>query len=248
MINKKSNNTNNKKTRSRSPEKKARQLDEILELGKQLFQEEGRDGFTLRGLSNKLDMSQNNIYNYVESKRELWIAIRKKFYEQYRNETRDIIKNFSGSTVELLLNIFEHFFEFAEKDYAAFRMMHIIRSPPSDKVGPFEREYKQFSYLDGTTKVIQKAIDEGEIKEKNASMLSFFLFSILLGTTMVEYVMRETEEINNKKEKELNEYMQFASQNFTSKEFRKYVLKKIEKGLNDPNLLLDESEYKEVPK
>ena len=248
MTNNKKNSLNNKKSRNRSPEKKAQQFEKILELGKQLFQEEGRDGFTLRGLAKKLDTSQNNIYNYVESKRELWIAIRKKFYEQYRNDNRNIINEFSGSTVDLLLKIFEHFFEFAEKDYDAFRMMHIIRAPPSDKIGPFEKDYKQFSFLDGTTKVIQKAMDDGEIKEKNASLLSFFLFSILLGVSMVEYVMRDIEEINDKKEKEVQEYMQFAFQNFTSKEFRKYALKKIEKGLNDPNLLLDESEYKEVPK
>jgi AcrR family transcriptional regulator len=233
-----------KKTRSRSPEKKAQKFDKILDVGKQFFQEQGRDGFTLRGLAKKLNMNQQNLYNYVESKRELWIAIRKKFYEQYRDENRDIIKNFSGSTIDLLLKIFEHFFEFAEKDYAAFRMMHIIRSPPSDKMGPFEKEYKQFGFLDGTTYVIQKAIDKGEIKEKNAALLSFFLFSLLLGSVMIEYAMRDIEETTNKNGKRVEERIQFANQNFTSKEFRKYTLRKIQKGLTDPNLIIDESEYK----
>jgi AcrR family transcriptional regulator len=244
MIDEKSYNNRKKQTRSRSPEKKAQQFDEILEVGKQLFQEQGQEGFTLRGLAKKLGMSQNNLYNYVESKRELWIAIRKKFYEQYRDENREIVKGFSGSTVNLLLSIFNHFFEFAEKDYAAFRMMHIIRSPPSEKKGPFEKEYKPFSYLDGTTRVIQKAIDKGEIKEKNAALLSFFMFSLLLGATMVEYAMRDIEETNDKSGKDIEEFIQFGAQNFTSKEFRKYVLKKIQKGLIDPNLVLDESDYK----
>jgi len=244
MINEKNISHENKKSRSRSPEKKAQQFDNILEVGKQLFQEQGKDGFTLRGLAKKLDMSQNNLYNYVESKRELWIAIRKKFYEQYRNETRDIIKNFSGPTVDLLLEVFNHFFEFAEKDYAAFRMMHIIRSPPSDKLGPFEKNYKPFSYLDGTTRVIQKAIDKGEITERNAALISFFLFSILLGASMVEYAMRDIEKTNDKVGKKIEEFLQFGTQNFTSKEFRKYVLKKIQKGLLDPNLVVDETEYK----
>jgi len=143
-----------------------------------------------------------------------------------------------------LLKIFGHFFEFAENDYDAFRMMHIIRAPPSEKIGPFEKEYHQFSFLEGTIRVIQKAIDNGEIKEKNAALLSFFLFSLLLGSTMIEYVMRDFEETNNKERREVEERIQFASQNFTSKEFRKYVLRKIEKGLTDPNLVVDESEYK----
>ena len=76
--------TKNKKTRSRSPEKKAAQFQRILEAGKDLFLEKGRDGFSLRGLAKNLGMNQNNLYNYVDSKRELWIAI--------RNNARDQLK------------------------------------------------------------------------------------------------------------------------------------------------------------
>ncbi|MFW9969029.1 MAG: TetR/AcrR family transcriptional regulator [Candidatus Odinarchaeota archaeon] len=233
-----------RKTRSRSPEKKAQQFEKILEEGKQLFQDHGRDGFTLGGLARKLDMNKNNLYNYIESKRELWIAIRKKCYEQYRNENRKIIKESSDSSIDTLLRIFTNFFEFAENDYAAFRIMHIIPSPSSKKVGAYEKEYKPFSFLDGTTRLIQKAIDNGEIKEKNAALLSFFMFSLLLGSTMIEKAMRDIEETNNKKGKEVEERTQFGSQNFTSKEFRKYTLRKIQKGFTEPNLVVNEFEYK----
>jgi len=233
-----------KKTRSRSPEKKAQQFEKILEVGKELFQEHGRDGFTLGGLARKLDMNKNNLYNYIESKRELWIAIRNMCYTQYRNENRSIIKESSDSNIDTLLRIFSHFFEFAEKDYAAFRIMHIIPSPSSKKVGPYEQEYKQFSFLDGTTRLIQKAIDNGEIKEKNAALLSFFMFSLLLGATMVEKAMRDIEETDNKERKEVEERAQFGSQKFTSKEFREYTLRKIQKGFTDPNLVINEFEYK----
>ncbi|MFX1452128.1 MAG: TetR/AcrR family transcriptional regulator [Promethearchaeota archaeon] len=233
-----------KKTRSRSPEKKAQQFQTIIEVGKQLFQEHGRDGFTLGGLAKKLDMNKNNLYNYIESKRELWIAIRRECYEQYRNENREIIKHSDDTNIETLLQIFKHFFEFAEKDYAAFRLMHLTRPPSSDKVGPFEKEYKQFSFLDGTTRLIQKAIDNGEIKENNAALLSFFMFSLLLGATMIEKAMRDIEETNNQEGKEVEERKQFGTQSFTSKEFRKYTLQKIQKGFTDPNLVVNESEYK----
>ncbi len=237
-------NKKTKKTRSRSPEKKAQQFEKILEVGKQLFEEHGRDGFTLGGLAKMLDMNKNNLYNYVESKRELWIAIRKKCYEQYRNENREIIKESSDTNIDTLLRIFKHFFEFAEKDYAAFRLMHLIRPPSSDKIGSFEKEYKQFSFLNGTTRLIQSAIDNGEIKENNAALLSFFMFSLLLGATMVEKAMRIIEETNNKERKEVEERSQFGTQSFTSKEFRKYTLRKIQKGFTDPNLVIDEFEYK----
>lgn len=233
-----------KRTRSRSPEKKAQQFEKILETGKQLFQEHGQDGFTLGGLAKKLDMNKNNLYNYIESKRELWIAIRKKCYEQYRNENREIIKESSSTNINTLLKIFTHFFKFAENDYAAFRIMHLIPPPSSDKIGPFEKEYKPFSFLDGTTRLIQKTIDNGEIIEKNAALLSFFMFSLLLGTTMVEKAMRDIEETNNREGKEVEERTQFGTQSFTSREFRNYTLKKIQKGFTDPNLVINEFEYK----
>ncbi len=244
MVNQKTVKTNVKKTRSRSPEKKAKQFERIIEAGKQLFQEQGREGFSLRGLAKMLEMNQNNLYNYVESKRELWIAIRKKFFEQYRDENRDIIKKSDGSTVDLLLDIFEHFFTFAEKDFTAFTMMHIIPSPPSEKVGHFEKEYKPFNFLDGTTRVIQKAINEDEIKENNAALLSFFMYSLILGATIVERTMRTVEESNNYKGTDADENIQFGTQPFTSKEFRKYVLRKIQLGLTDPNLIVEEEDYK----
>ncbi len=165
---------NKKKTRSRSPLKKARQFEHILEAGKQLFLDKGRDGFSLRGLAKMLDMNQNNLYNYVDSKRELWIAIRNKFFKQFKDENLEIIDSHEGSNVDLLMKIFEHFFEFAENDPAAFNMMHIIPSPPSDKVGKYEKEYKAFNFLNGTTRKMQEAINEGEIKESNGAILSLY--------------------------------------------------------------------------
>lgn len=236
---------NNKKTRSRSPKKKAQQFERILEAGKQLFLDKGRDGFSLRGLAKMLDMNQNNLYNYVESKRELWIAIRNKFFKQFKDENLEIIESHEGSYVGLLMKIFNHFFEFAENDPAAFTMMHITPSPPSEKVGKFEKEYKAFNFLDGTTKKIQEAISEGEIKEKNSAILSFFIYSLILGATIVEYNMRVVEDNNDYKGTNVDENIQFRTQPFSSSEFRRYVLKKLELGLRDPNLIVKESEYKE---
>ncbi|MFX0137909.1 MAG: TetR/AcrR family transcriptional regulator, partial [Candidatus Hodarchaeota archaeon] len=112
--------SNKKQTRSRSPEKKAAQFERILETGKNLFLEKGKDGFSLRGLAKLLGMNQNNLYNYVESKRELWIAIRNKFFKQYRNENIEIMKKHDGSTKDLLMKIFTNFLEFASKDFGAF--------------------------------------------------------------------------------------------------------------------------------
>lgn len=222
-----------KETRSRSPEKKAAQFERILEAGKDLFLEKGRDGFSLRGLAKILGMNQNNLYNYVESKRELWIALRNKFFKQYREENIKIIKDHKESTTDLLMKIFTHFLEFADNDFGAFSMMHLTESPPSDKIGPFEKEYREFNYLKGTTRVINIAINEGEIKESNAEMLSFFTYSLILGASLVERHMRTIEQNQKYKGDRASEIVQFGRADFTRIDFRNFILEKLEQMLID---------------
>ncbi|MHA1454441.1 MAG: hypothetical protein ACTSR5_00455 [Promethearchaeota archaeon] len=56
--------------------------------------------------------------------------------------------------------------------------------------------------------------------------------------------MREIED-NNDEGTNVDETTQFKTQPFSSNEFRRYVLKKIELGLTDPNLIVEESDYKD---
>jgi len=176
-----------KQTRARSEEKKAVQFERILEAGKKLFLQKGSRGFSMRNLAEMLDMTKNNLYNYIESKKELWIAIRNKFYNQFKEENLEIIKNHEGSKCDLILKLYEHFLDFADRDYDKFRMMfNIIEAPHSNKIGPIESTYKEFRLLNGTTRLIQEAIDEGEISEENASLLSLMTYSLVMGVAYIQ--------------------------------------------------------------
>jgi AcrR family transcriptional regulator len=228
--------SNKKQTRSRSPEKKAAQFERILETGKELFLEKGRDGFSLRGLAKLLGMNQNNLYNYVGSKRELWIAIRNKFFKQYRDENVEIMKRHDGSTTDLLMKIFRNFLEFASKDFGAFSMMHLTESPPSDKIGPFEKEYKEFNYLRGTAKVVQNAIEAKEIKHSNPGLITFFTYSLILGAAIVERNMRLLEQNPDFDGDYTSEILSFKQTDFNNLEFRNFVLEKLEFILRDSDL------------
>jgi len=182
-----------KQTRARSEEKKEEQFERILESGKELFLKKGSEGFSMRNLAEMLDMTKNNLYNYIESKRELWIAIRNKFYNQFKEENLEIIKNHKGSKCELILKLYEHFLDFANRDYDKYKMMfNVIEAPPSNKVGPIEAKYREYRLLDGTTKLIQEAINEGEIKDKAAPLLSLLTYSIVMGVAYIQ--MNRTKE------------------------------------------------------
>ena len=176
-----------KQTRARSEEKKEEQFERILDAGKELFLKKGSEGFSMRNLAEMLDMTKNNLYNYIESKRELWIAIRNKFYNQFKEENLELIKNHKGSKSELILKLYEHFLDYANRDYDQFKMMfNVIEAPPSNKIGPIEAKYREYRLLDGTTKIIQEAIDEGEIKQDTAPLLSLLMYSIVMGVAYIQ--------------------------------------------------------------
>ena len=69
------------KTRARSPIKKAEKFEEILKEGRNLFLKHGSEGFNMRAIAKKVDMQQGNLYNYVQSKRELWFAVIQKDFQ-----------------------------------------------------------------------------------------------------------------------------------------------------------------------
>jgi AcrR family transcriptional regulator len=220
-----------KQTRARSEDKKADQFERILEAGKRLFLEKGSQGFSMRNLAEMLGMTKNNLYNYIESKRELWIAIRNKFYNQFKEENLEILKAYgwyyvpppksdeeeeeeekvefwnpwywkrntedesltdSKMVCDSIIKLFEHFLDFAKRDYDKFKMMfNVIEAPPSNKIGPIEKKYKEFGLLDGTTKLIQKAIDMGVIKVNQANLLSLLSFSFVMGVAYIEMIRTE---------------------------------------------------------
>ena len=216
-----------KQTRARSEDKKADQFENILEAGKQLFLEKGAQGFSMRNLAEKLDMTKNNLYNYVDSKRELWIAIRNKFYNQFREENIEIIKNHEGSTCDLLLKIFNHFFEFAERDFGVFTMMHTPTSAPysSKPPGEFEKKYHEFRLLDGNTKLLEQSRDRGETKLENPALVSLFLYSLIFGATYIE--------MNRRNENPILENIQLSIKDVSSEEFQGYVIRVIERLLKE---------------
>ncbi|MHA1724096.1 MAG: TetR/AcrR family transcriptional regulator, partial [Promethearchaeota archaeon] len=84
-------NTQQKKKRRRSKEEKLKKLQEIINVGSKLYKEKGWGGFGMRALARSLGMSEGNLYNYVKSKRELYIAIRSKYYEEFLDRLKKLI-------------------------------------------------------------------------------------------------------------------------------------------------------------
>lgn len=181
--------TENKKTttRARAPEKKREQFNKILEAGKELFIKFGTHGFSLRALAKRLSMSQSNLYNYVQSKRELWIAIRIKYFKEFQAKFSEIIEAHKESYIEIWIKMANFFLDFAAADYNRFQMMFFISAPPSEKIGPFEKKYKPLQLVEQALIIIEQAIDTKQIKKDNAVELFYYMYGVILGATQIEF-------------------------------------------------------------
>lgn len=217
-----------KKSRARSPEKKAEQFDRILEEGKDMLVKYGTHGFSTRLLAQKLGMTQPNLYNYVNSKRELWIAIRTKYYNEYLEGLNKIINENQGSYTELFFKIAEYFLEFASVDYKRFQLMYLISAPPSKKLGPLEKSYKPFQLTKMMLDIAKKAVEAGEINKNTAVELFYSIYAHLFGAAKVEADIK----LRNK----ITEPIIGDFYTLSATKYRAYVLREIRERL-EKNIL-----------
>lgn len=212
-------NAQKKKTRARSPEKKAEQYDRILEGGKDMFVKYGSHGFSTRALAQKLGMTQPNLYNYVTSKRELWIAIRTKYFNEYSEGLKKLINEHQGTYTELFYKFSEYFLEFASADYKRFQLMYLISAPPSKKVGPLEKEYKPFLLTKMFLDIAKKAVEAGEVNRNTAIELFYSMYAHLFGAAKVEADLKLRSKIT---EPIIGDFY-----TLTAKKYRTYILNEI---------------------
>lgn len=214
-------NDKQKKTRARSKKAKAEKFERIIDKGIELY---CNNRFSLKKLAKHLDMSMPNLYHYVKSKRELWIAIRKRYFKALRDGFNIIIESHVGTYRDLLIKLGLYFLEFSESDYRRFDFMFLIPVPPSQKRGPIEKTYKPFNLIQIIKQIFQEAIDAGELKEKNAKGLSFFFYQLTLGTAIVERHLVQVKE-------DILEPVKLDSKLIDIKENRKFFLEQIRKIL-----------------
>lgn len=110
-----------------------KRLEKILEAGKEIVLEKGTIGLNLRALGEKLNIPPGNIYRYVDSKRDLWIAIRFTLYDEFLVRFNKIIDEHEGTYLELFLKFSELYLEFAGENYNRFEMLFLLEPPKSEK-------------------------------------------------------------------------------------------------------------------
>ncbi len=207
------------KKRARSPEKKATQFQKILTEGRKLFLKYGSEGFSMRAIAKKVDMQQGNLYNYVQSKRELWFAVILEDFQKFTENMKAVIDTHQGSSIDLLEKLAEFYLNFAIEDIERYRMMFMTPAPPSSSIGPIESNYQPESF-DLMLQVVNQAVDNKELSNVDPTKFTMFIWGIVHGN--VELLQPE-----------FLFPLQYAQKLDYQKEYTSFVLNQIKKILRN---------------
>lgn len=220
-----------KKKRSRSKEDKAKQMERIIDGSLKLIREKGFFGFEMRALAKHLGMSKGNLYNYVTSKRELWIAVRIKTMRDFKEGiVKTAFSNGEDNTIEILKKVGRFVFEFAAEDSNRWKLMTSTRPPdPPIKdgkafIGEIEKSYKSSQVLDVIFKILKDGHSRGEIPDLDFKLIGFYLYSIVLGVTYLEYDILTDDIV---RDSEFHENLKFDKE-----ELRELALEQMDKFLH----------------
>jgi AcrR family transcriptional regulator len=180
---------------ARSDEDKQKNFEEIIDAGRELFVKKGTYGFSTRALAKKIKMTQGNLYNYVKSKRELWIAIRSEDMKIFKKRLQTIADTHEESYILLFKRMMNFYLDFARNEYRRFQMMFMVPAPPSDEIGPIEKEYELINPLEVVKNALKKAMDAGEIRQTDVDQLSYTVYALIHGATAVERDLLWTDKI-----------------------------------------------------
>lgn len=178
------------KERARGPYKKM-QLDRILQKAIELQLKQG-SSFSLNKLAREMKMAPSNIYNYFKDKRELHFAISGHEYFNDFVDGLNSILNQDKSIEQILKQIFEFFFNYAQHDYAKYNLLFNTRPPPSKdgEKGPYEENFQPKALI-GFIAKIQESIQKGVLHVDQPFYFGMYVFNIINGAVMLNNLTQD---------------------------------------------------------
>jgi AcrR family transcriptional regulator len=169
---------------NRSHRRAAVRKAEILTATAHLFAKKGFHPTTVKDIADAADMSEGSIYNYFESKEQLYVALLDRLIE-LQNKESIYTKTLPADTRSFLYSVFEIQHEFVKNNHELIKAVIpevIINDSYREK---FFREFytPAISYF-----ILQfQARDVlGQIRPVNHQMLSYSLVGLLYGFYMLQ--------------------------------------------------------------
>ncbi len=172
---------------ARSESDKRDLFEEIIKVGAEMFASE--QGFSTRNLASRLNMTQGNLYNYISSKRELWIAIRKHDFELIKKSFSYIIDSNEASTIDLIEKLTLFFLDYSYTNPNSWRMMFLIDPPKSKKIGKIEKNYEPVQLFEVILSIFNTGLEKGEIRDVSPMII----YSLVVGAVLTEIDIKISE-------------------------------------------------------
>lgn len=74
--------------------------EEIINVCKELYEKENFKDITIKQIGEKISLSRTSIYNYFETKEEIFLAMYQIEYEKWTKELKNILNNYTKLTKE----------------------------------------------------------------------------------------------------------------------------------------------------
>lgn len=212
-----------KQKRARSEEDKAVQIKKIIDTARDLYLSD-RKNFTMRTIARKLGMSQGNLYNYWSSKRELWYAIIKADFKEFEEGMEAVVQEHNGLFINLTDKLADYYFAFAKSNYRRYQMMFVFPPPLAEKEESDAIVYEPGSIII-LMKIVQKAVENGELIPLDVQKLALYFWSLVHGTTLVSNTILFSPEAKLAQFGTAKEFQSFVK-NLVRKQMEQFLAKK----------------------
>jgi AcrR family transcriptional regulator len=176
--------------KSRREREKERHRQEIMKAAEKLFLSQGYENTTMNEVANESEFSKGTLYNYFNSKEDLYLAIGIRAYELIIEYTEEFVEK-QEIGIDQLMAVGYAYFEFT-KDYPAYatifhdisdKLPEIARKEEKELTKSEKQYLKQSNiYRDIFVEVISNAIQNKSIRSDiNPIMIGITLASLTSG-------------------------------------------------------------------
>ncbi len=137
---------------------------EILDSAREIFINDGYDGFSMRKLAEKIDYSPTTIYLYFRNKDDLLFAICEEFFAHFLAELNRI-RSVSPDPVETLHQAFFYFINFGLKNPDQYKLIFFTKSVYGTREELFEKESMARNTYFVFKEIVQDCISAGKLRE-----------------------------------------------------------------------------------
>jgi AcrR family transcriptional regulator len=189
----------------------------IINAAEKLFLSQGFENTTMEQIANKAQYSKGTIYNYYNSKDELYIAIGTNAYNIIIDYTIEFTEKETPG-IKQLMAVGYAFYEFTKHypNYASIFHDIALKLPniafkPKKELSDIEKEYFNSGnrYRDIFMKILSNAVNYNAIrKDKDPKMIGYVLSSLTRG--LVEDLIQSKEAVKKKFDLEPDDVVNFA--------------------------------------